>query len=87
MQFAGDAATPEYLGVSYDQFGNEIAEDRPMHSDSTPGKGSFNFSGNQYDDSPGKGGFGSYGTSVNSPGTSSSSVTVDNSRADRGKES
>lgn len=78
-----------YLNVSYDQFNNEWAEDRSMHAEATPGKGSTNWSGNQYDDSPGKGGYGSYGVSVADLGKSPvvERASVDNSRADRGKES
>lgn len=75
------------IKVSYDQFGNEITSDRPMHGEATAGDGGFHFSGNQYDDSPGKGGFGSYGVSVDYGQNKPERSTVDNGRADRGKES
>lgn len=85
-QFAGDSATPEYLDVTYDQFSNEHAEDRPMHANTTAGKGAANFSGGQYDDSPGKGGFGSYGVSVDASKNSAERTSVDVGMANRGKE-
>lgn len=65
-QFADDSMTPSPISVSRDKQGNEIPSDRPMHDEATPGRGSFDWTGNQYDDSPGKSGFGSYGVSVDS---------------------
>lgn len=84
-QWAENIYGTDPISVSKDKFGNEIAKDRPMHTNSTPEEGSWNFSGNHYDDSPGMGGYGSYGTEVSAP-TGMDKVSVDNSRADRGKE-
>lgn len=88
-QWADDSMTPAPISVSRDKYKNEIPSDRPMHNEATAGEGGFNFSGNQYDDSPGKGGFGSYGKSVNDLGQNPQveRTSVDNSRADRGRES
>ena len=85
-QFADDSMTPSPLTVTRDKFGNEIPSDQPMHTNTTPSEGSFNWGGNQYDDSPGKGGFGSYGSAASAP-QGVSKISVDNSRADRGQES
>lgn len=87
-QFANDSMTPAPLTVTRDKFGNEIAADKPMHENATPGEGSWSFDEEHYDDGPSKGGFQSYGTAVSgNDGPSSERTTVDNSRADRGKES
>lgn len=86
MQYADDSMTPSRLSVSYDQYYNEQAEDRPMCQNSTPMEGSYNFSGGQYSDDW-NGGYSNYGVMVNPPASSNSSVSVDVSRADRGKES
>ena len=77
------------LSVTRDQFGNEIAEDRTNHDNTTASEGSWNFTGGQYSDDW-KGGFdGGYGTPVARDNGTSPQVertSVDNSRADRGKE-
>ena len=88
-QWADDSMTPSPLKVTKDKFGNELAQDRPSHNNTTAEEGSFHFGGNQYDDSPGKGGFGSYGVAVEDYGQNPKveRSTVDNSRADRGRES
>ncbi len=78
-QFADDSMTPSPLSVSRDKYDNEIASDRPMHENSTPGMGSFNWDAGHYCDTV-KG-----GTEVSAP-EGVDKVTVDNSRADRGKE-
>lgn len=81
MQFAGDAATPEYLGVSYDSNSNEKAEDRPFHKDGLAGdsgrEGSMQFASD----------FKNYGVSVDANQGSVERITVDTSRADRGRDS
>lgn len=80
-QFAGDAATPDYLGVSYDANKNEKAEDRPYHMDGLSGdsgrEGSAQFASD----------FKSYGQAVDASGASVEKVMVDTSRADRGRDS
>ena len=86
-QFADDSMTPPPIAVKTDQFGNEIPVDRPFHPETTPGEGSFNFGGEQYDDGPSKGGSKSYGTTVSDAGQQASRVTVNAGRADRGHES
>jgi hypothetical protein len=86
-QFANDSMTPEPISVSRDKFKNEIPSDRPMHGESTPGKGSWSFGEGHYSDDW-NGGYSSYGVSVEDKGQnpSSSVVSVDNGRADRGKD-
>jgi len=75
------------LGVTYNQDYSEIAEDRINHANTTPEMGNWNWSGNQYSTDFGGGESKSYGMSVQSDGrTPVESTTVDNSRADRGKE-
>ena len=75
------------LAVTYNQDYSEIAEDRTNHANTTPEMGSWNWSGNQYSTDFGGGESKSYGTSVTTDGrTPVESTTVDNSRADRGKE-
>lgn len=78
-QFADDSMTPKPLSVTRDQYDNEIASDRPMHTNSTPGEGAWNFSAGHYDDDV-KG-----GSNVSAP-EGVDKIMVDNSRADRGKE-
>ena len=89
-QFADDSMTPSPLGVSRDAYGNEIAEDRSSHDNTTPGKGSWSFDENHYaSDCGNKGGYGGYGVPVADKGQSPSSerTTADASRANRGAES
>lgn len=86
MQFADDVATPEKLSVSYDAYNNEIAEDRPMHENDTPGMGGFNFSGKQYSDDF-KGGYANYGVAVGPMSPSRENVDVNSQSTARGKES
>lgn len=76
----GIVSSDNYLGVSYDKHNHELPEDRNMHTESTAGEGAFNFSGNQYATD-----FKSYGVAVNAP-DNSQRISVDTSRADRGKE-
>jgi len=85
-QFANDSMTPEPISVSRDQYQNEIPSDKPMHDNTTPGKGSFAWSEGHYS-TDFNAGFSGYGQSVKDKGQSASTVYVDNSRADRGKES
>jgi hypothetical protein len=84
-QFADDSMTPSPLTTTRDKWGNEIAPDRPMHTNTTAGEGAFHFDEGHYSDDW-DGGYRNYGVNVSAPATSSNSVTVDNSRADRGKE-
>jgi len=76
----------EKLAVTYNQDYSEIAEDRTMHTNTTPGEGSWNWSGNQYSTDFGGGESKSYGSPVADQGESPKEVSVDNSRADRGRE-
>lgn len=85
-QFANDSMTPSPISVSRDKFQNEIPSDQPKHTNTTAEEGMFHFDGNQYDDGPSMGGFKSYGREVSAP-TGMDKISVDNSRADRGKES
>lgn len=96
------SVSPDPLDVSYDKYGNEIASDRPYHQDTTPGEGKFGFNnpsrtsisgaqsqtGRQYADDW-QGGYRPYGVTVQDKGQNpgASVISVDNSRADRGKES
>lgn len=73
------------ISVTRDSYGNEIPSDKPMHDNTTPAKGKFNFGGGQYSEDW-NGGFSSYGVSVADKGQRNE-VSVDVSRADRGKES
>lgn len=92
MQFAVNPYdSHNYLDVHNAEFGNEMAMDRPMHDNTTPMEGGFNFSAGHYDDSPGMGGFGSYGVMVEdkgqNPSANASRESVEGSmHADRGKE-
>jgi len=85
-QFANDSMTPEPISVSRDKYQNEVPSDRPNHTDTTPGKGSWSWGEGHYSDDN-NGGYSSYGVAVKDQGQTSSTVYVDNSRADRGKES
>jgi hypothetical protein len=84
-QFANDSATPEPISVSRDKYENEVPSDRPMHENTTPAKGSWSFDEGHYSDDN-NGGYSPYGVSVKDRGQTST-VYVDNSRADRGRES
>ena len=86
-QFANDSMTPSPISVSRDKYGNEIPSDRPMHGECTPGMGSWSFDEGHYSDDW-NGGFRPYGVSVEDKGQnpSRSMISVDNSRADRGKD-
>lgn len=79
-------ASDNYLNVSYDAFDNEIAEDRPMHENTTAGNGSFNFGGKQYSEDW-QGGNRAYGVSVGTPSPSRETTDVNVHSADRGSES
>ena len=83
-QFADDSMTPSPISVTRDQWGNEIPSDRPMHDNTTAGKGKFSFGEGHYSDDF-NGGFSGYGKSVADKGQRSA-VIVDGSRADRGKD-
>ena len=87
-QFANDSMTPAPISVSRDKYQNEIPTDKPMHDNTTPGEGSFDWQCGHYA-TDFNAGFSSYGRSVEDKGQnpSSSTISVDNSRADRGKES
>jgi hypothetical protein len=85
-QYAADSMTPEELSVSYDQYNNEVASDRPMHTDTTPGNGSFSFGSPQYSDDF-AGGWKPYGVEVASVAPSRENVTVNSQSTERGKES
>jgi hypothetical protein len=84
-QFANDSATPEPISVSRDEYGCEIASDRPMHENSTPEHSNPAYTGRQYSDDW-KGGFEEYGVAVSGK-SSSSETTINPNSADRGKES
>ena len=85
MQYADGPVVK--LGVTYNQDYSEIAEDRTMHQNTTPGEGNWNWSGNQYNTDFGGGESKSYGQSISTDGrTPVESTVVDNGRADRGKE-
>lgn len=78
----GIVSRDNYLEVSRDKYNNEIPTDRPMHDNATPEvSGGINYSGKQYSTD-----FSSYGVSVDSGSSMPSTVTVDNSKADRGKD-
>ncbi|SRR5260370_33019021 len=86
----GGSTNNNHLSVTYDQFGNEIAADRPSHTNTTAEDGSWSFDEAHYADGPWKSGYGSdYGASVKDHGKSPEveRTSVDVSRADRGKES
>jgi hypothetical protein len=85
-QFANDSMTPGPISVSRDQYKNEIPSDQPNHTDTTAGEGAFNWNGEQYSRDF-NAGFGSYGVSVDASSPSVEKVSVDTSRADRGKDS
>lgn len=85
-QYADDSMTPEPLSVTYDPFANEIAADRPMHTDTTPGEGKFNFAGKQYSEDW-MGGNKEYGVDVKPSGPSRESMDVNVGAANRGNES
>ena len=85
-QFADDSMTPSPITVNRDQFMNELPSDKPMHTDNTAGEGAFNWGGNQYDDGPSKGGSKSYGRSMSGYSGTAEKMSVDVSRADRGRE-
>ena len=72
----------EYLSVHYDGQGNEIAEDRPMHENTTPAMGSPNYGAKHYADD-----FKSYGSAVGGSSTSRQSTDVTGDAANRGDES
>ena len=79
-QFADDSMTPKPLTVTRDKYENEIATDKPMHDNSTPGEGAWAWSEGHYAKVM------SYGVDVSAP-EGVDKLTVDNSRADRGRES
>jgi len=81
LQHDHDAGN-SYLEVHYGEFGNEIAEDRPMQENATPGVGSFNYSAKYYhSDFPG-----GYGTDVDAGGVSRENMGVNAQSTERGKE-
>ena len=80
-QFADDSMTPGPISVSRDKYQNEIPSDQPNHAENTAGEGAFNWQGNQYATD-----FSSYGSSANGNTGSVEKVSVDVSRADRGKD-
>lgn len=81
-QFADDSMTPSPISVTRDKYKNEIPADQPMHGNATPEvSGGINYGGKQYSTD-----FSSYGSSTDAASNMPSSVTVDNSRADRGKD-
>lgn len=84
----GGSTMNNKLPVTYDQFNNEIAADRPFHENTTPEQGSWNFSGKQYSEDW-MGGNKDYGMNVGADFGKTPKVErtiVDNSRADRGKD-
>jgi hypothetical protein len=85
-QYANDAATPDKISASFDSYTNEIATDRPMHENTTPGMGAFNFSGKQYSDDW-MGGNSNYGVAVGTPSASRETTDVNSQSTERGKES
>lgn len=86
----GGSSDNNHLSVTYDQFCNEIAADRPYHMNTTAEDGSFHFMGNQYADGPWKSGYGKdYGMTMEDNGKMPKveRTSVDVSKADRGMES
>lgn len=81
-QFAADSATPSPIACNRDKYMDEIPMDRPMHENSTPAEGAFNWGALHYCDYPN----GSYGAEVSAKGVSSDSVDVNPSAANRGKD-
>jgi hypothetical protein len=75
-----------YIDVHYDENNNQIPADRPMHENSTPEAGSFDFSGKQYSDDW-DGGYKTYGVMVDAGGASREQVTANAQSTERGKES
>lgn len=71
----------EYIRVTYDSQGNEIAADPTMHTNTTPGMGGPNYGAEHYADD-----FKSYGTEVASVAPSKTNVDVNVHAADRGPE-
>ena len=81
-QFADDFATPDPISVSRDKYKNEIPTDRTNHTDNTAGEGAFHWEGNQYATD-----FSNYGQSIDANSGNVEKIAVDNSRADRGRDS
>ena len=71
----------EYIQVHFDENDNVIPADPSMHTDATPGMGSFNFSGGQYHDEFS----GGYGSEVSAP-SGSKSIDVEAGTTKRGDE-
>ena len=73
--YANDSMTPAPISVSRDSQGNEVASDSPMHDNSTPGMGAFNYGAPHYNDDV------KSGSGVSAPGVSRETTTVDNSKS------
>lgn len=81
---------PNKLAVTYNQDYSEITEDRTNHENTTAGEGNWNWGAAHYSDDFGAGESKSYGVEVSSDNGKNPQVertSVDNSKADRGKES
>jgi len=85
-QWADDSMTPEPISVSRDKYKNEIPSDRTNHTGNTAGMGAFHWDGNQYS-TDFNAGFSSYGMSVDANSGNVDKMSVDTSRADRGRDS
>ncbi len=83
-QFADDSMTPSPLEVHRDKYMDEIAADRPMHENTTPGESAPMYTGRHYADD-----FSSYGKGVEDMGKTPSRETKDINvhKAERGAES
>lgn len=81
-QFADDSMTPSPISVSRDKYQDEIPSDRPMHDNTTPGNGGFNWDAGHYATD-----FSSYGVAVGDKGKTATTVDVNPHAANRGKES
>ena len=91
MQFARNPYEPDnYLSVKRDRWNNEIAEDRTMHTP-MPAGDSGQSGTRQFSDFQKVDGYSSYGVEIphgqSAAFNNSSTVYVDNSRADRGSDS
>lgn len=81
-QFADDSMTPPPIADHDDEYKNCIPTDRPMHENTTPGMGAFNWDAGHYATD-----FSSYGKQVASVAPSKVTVDVNPHAANRGDES
>lgn len=88
-QFARDSMTPEEIGVSRDEYWNEIPQDRPSHANTTPEHSNPSYVGRQFDTIVTQPTGSGYGAMVPDKGQSPSRETtnVNIHSADRGQDS